>query len=876
MPTIPLVVKMFSLKSVTHKFFRLGISALLGATLVLSGCGGGGGGGNTSPKSSDTQTITAAQLYSKFAVGNTWSYEYAGYPHYQFATVTNYFKGVAGVEFGYVTNFNFDASGAMIGTEGWGPYKTFTAFPGSASVGTTWTSYPAEYSSTAQTAKVVAFGVTRTVPAGTFSDCVQVQIDATNIQSSGQNIPYTITRYISPTVGGLVEEFNSLTGVTLKLEQGYIANPTDPTFNSPSSYPMPTITGFSPIRGASGTTVEIIGTNFALQPSWNNVWFSVDGGAPAKAKIISATTKSITVTVPPHAKSGPIIFSKNIPNYVASAESFDVPSIGPACVEKFGSSPSIKTTCYTNLDPFTQYCGSPGTQPGKTGVGQYQSGTANYEMTDCPGSYDKVFNLGTLLADVNSLHFISPSVNTASAPQFVTLTNYADTPITISNIYFSGVLGQSFVQSNDCGSVLTSGARCTVGVTFTPTVAPTVTSVVAALVIATPTYTKSVNISVAPALVPKLIVGNGMGSNVNFGPRLLGGIFLPAPVVLTNIGSATLNISNVVRTGSNDFSYTSTCGATLAAGAQCYLTVNFIPTSNASYVYGLITVSSDSIGGPTEITLSGYGITSAPTPAPVLIPIQVPPSSQSGTATPTPLSGKGKAAFWTRHPMGISAVFSTNDDHFAIGKGRDTPPTACVEEFSVKVREYPVGQHTYSFADRAVVFSTASYAFTIHEGGCTIIEISGTTMCTYPKVLQNGWCQTPIPYCSFNQVVQNGVCVTPSPSAGAGSSSGTAPDADGCYTPPPGCVTATPSTNYFGFKVTYKNNCQGGVYIGAANQLSDLSWSGGSFFIKAGQSDYWDSGNGNGYYAYHYTGSPSSAMSWVCAGKVPGWSTWQP
>jgi hypothetical protein len=83
---------------------------------------------------------------------------------------------------------------------------------------------------------------------------------------------------------------------------------------------------------------------------------------------------------------------------------------------------------------------------------------------------------GTALAPVVSLSattlsFAAQAVSTTSAPQTVTLTNTGNGALTPLTISVSG----DFAQTNTCAGSVTSGASCTISVTFTPTAAGTQT-----------------------------------------------------------------------------------------------------------------------------------------------------------------------------------------------------------------------------------------------------------------------------------------------------------------------------------------------------------------------------------------------------------------
>lgn len=66
-------------------------------------------------------------------------------------------------------------------------------------------------------------------------------------------------------------------------------------------YAQPTVTGFSPVSGAAGSVVTISGTNFSATPAANVVYFGA-----ARATVSTATSTSLTVTVPAGATYRPI------------------------------------------------------------------------------------------------------------------------------------------------------------------------------------------------------------------------------------------------------------------------------------------------------------------------------------------------------------------------------------------------------------------------------------------------------------------------------------------------------------------------------------------------------------------------------------------
>jgi hypothetical protein len=63
---------------------------------------------------------------------------------------------------------------------------------------------------------------------------------------------------------------------------------------------------------------------------------------------------------------------------------------------------------------------------------------------------------------------INQNGGTTSAPQHVQVTNSGSAPLTLSEIYLTGVDYKEFSQSNNCNAIVAAGASCTITVTFTP------------------------------------------------------------------------------------------------------------------------------------------------------------------------------------------------------------------------------------------------------------------------------------------------------------------------------------------------------------------------------------------------------------------------
>ena len=196
-----------------------------------------------------------------------------------------------------------------------------------------------------------------------------------------------------------------------------------------------------------------------------------------------------------------------------------------------------------------------------------------------------------------SLSFAVQLINTTSAAKTVTLRNAGTGPLDITSIAVTG----SFVQTHTCGTSLAAGATCTISVTFRPlTSGPSSGSV------------KIVdNAAGSPHMIPLTGTGTQVklsASAVAFGIVNVGSVSAPHSVTLTNVGTSALAFTTIGLIGANtaDFTEGNTCGASIAAGASCILTMRFAPTATAART-AAVSISDDGGGSPQKITLSGTG-----------------------------------------------------------------------------------------------------------------------------------------------------------------------------------------------------------------------------------------------------------------------------
>jgi FG-GAP-like repeat/Abnormal spindle-like microcephaly-assoc'd, ASPM-SPD-2-Hydin/Beta-propeller repeat len=97
-------------------------------------------------------------------------------------------------------------------------------------------------------------------------------------------------------------------------------------------------------------------------------------------------------------------------------------------------------------------------------------------------------------------------------------------------------------------------------------------------------------------------------SSLTYGNQSVGTSSAAQSVTLTDTGTAALSIGGIAVTGSDsgDFTETNTCGATVAAGANCTINVTFTPTTSGSRT-AAIAVTNNAAGSPQTVALSGTG-----------------------------------------------------------------------------------------------------------------------------------------------------------------------------------------------------------------------------------------------------------------------------
>ncbi len=193
---------------------------------------------------------------------------------------------------------------------------------------------------------------------------------------------------------------------------------------------------------------------------------------------------------------------------------------------------------------------------------------------------------------------------TSNPPQAETLTNTGGSELAINSVALTGTNVTDFAldQSSTCGSSLGAGANCTLNVTFTPS----------QLGQRYASITITDDAAVSSQVLPLNGIGGDSGPNatlsptsLSFGNQDVGTTSSAQPITLSNYGTATL--SGISIAPSTDFGETSTCGSTLASGANCTINVTFTPGQTGNLT-GTLSVADNLNDSPQTASLSGTGV----------------------------------------------------------------------------------------------------------------------------------------------------------------------------------------------------------------------------------------------------------------------------
>ena len=210
---------------------------------------------------------------------------------------------------------------------------------------------------------------------------------------------------------------------------------------------------------------------------------------------------------------------------------------------------------------------------------------------------------GKVKFSVTSLSFGNQVYLTPSASQNVTVTNIGTGLMNISSIAITGTNPNDFAQTNTCGPTLDVNQTCVISVTFSPTALNSRTASVGITddgVSSPQSFTLSGSGTTAISYTPKTLTA--------FATTAIGSTSTGKTITVTNLSTATLKIAGMSLNGANpgDFTQTNTCGASLAGGASCAVTVQFVPQASGSRTAS-VSINDSDPSSPQVVSVSGTG-----------------------------------------------------------------------------------------------------------------------------------------------------------------------------------------------------------------------------------------------------------------------------
>ena len=212
-------------------------------------------------------------------------------------------------------------------------------------------------------------------------------------------------------------------------------------------------------------------------------------------------------------------------------------------------------------------------------------------------------------ANPSSLNFGSVTINTASSPSVVTLTNNGKPSITITQASSNS---PEFILAGPALPVtLASGQSASFQVVFQPDSVNNFSGTLSFALSRTSggmltVPLSGIGIAAAPSPSPTYLLSTRTNS-LSFGNVMVGSTSGAQTVALTNSGNSTVSLSQLNVTGAGFSISGLSLPLSLAAGQSVSLSVGFTPTAAGS-VLGSVSVVSNASNSPATISLSGTGV----------------------------------------------------------------------------------------------------------------------------------------------------------------------------------------------------------------------------------------------------------------------------
>lgn len=440
--------------------------------------------------------------------------------------------------------------------------------------------------------------------------------------SRGSILSFTTTAAVAPTVTTF--QATSATGASAALGGGVNPNgsPTNAWFEWGTSSTLASYTSTATQYAGSGSNMVGIGATLSGLSTGTTYYFRIvasNSAGTSRGSVIAVGAPTVTTLAASSVTGTSAALNGSVnPNGVFTTAWFE-----------WGTS----STLATYMSTATQWAGSGGNAVAiSAALSGLTAGTTYYFRVAASNS------AGTSRGSILSFDLPPPHtlmVNSTNPPNGVNImVSPAD-----NNSQGSGPTPLNRTYNQGTQVALTVPARLTNGNTFsTWSGCPSPSGTTCTVVVNSDT-TVTVNYVNGP-------LASLSTTNMGFGNQTVNTSSAAQGVTLSNTGTAPLNISSIVMGGANgsEFTQTNTCGTTVAAGANCTITVTFQPTATGSRIAAL-TITDNAPGSPRTVTLSGTGVDFWITPGP-------------GSNTTATVSA-GQTAIYTLSVAGTSGFVGT-------------------------------------------------------------------------------------------------------------------------------------------------------------------------------------------------------------------------
>jgi len=363
-----------------------------------------------------------------------------------------------------------------------------------------------------------------------------------------------------------------------------------------------------PVAAHASCTISLFFTPSSTGTRTGSLTITDDANNSPQTVALAGIGASAALTVAPSA----LTFGSQVINTSSAGQTITVTNAGFTnvtinSVQASGGFTDIDNCGGNILTPGSHCTATISFAPVVTGA---YSGTVTIN-DNAPGAPHVVTTTGTSLLAVSlsaNLSFPATNVGSSSAPQTMTLTNNQSQILT-----FTWATSGDFTAVGNgtapCNGTLAAKAKCTFGVTFTPTFNGQIKGAL----------TITHNAGGSPSSGGLMGNGqNGLTPPLTFSPANLsyGNVVLNTSisktVTIKNTGATAINISSV--TGSGPYvvtpSGTTPCGGNLNANKSCTVTVTFTPLVTGTIIGGVTVVDNASISTQVQ-NASGNGILAA-------------------------------------------------------------------------------------------------------------------------------------------------------------------------------------------------------------------------------------------------------------------------